>query len=558
MRKVSVLSLALATFGSSLLTLGSCSEPESNLVDFNHTLNSPNDTVYSLLGVIHSMRKVADRTVILGEVRGDLVTVTDAASYDLKNLAGFKNLGNNEYNKISDYYAIIQNCNFFIENANLSLKKHGEYIFRKEYAVIKSYRAWAYLQLAINYGSVPFFTKTILSEKEADVNAYPKYDVQQIAEYFINDIKDNVDIEYPSYGSMGTFTNSRDFYLNVRVLLGDLCLWAGRYAEAAKYYHDYLTKLGDTHPTGVAKAYWSDRDFSSPITASYINDLNLRSENITVIPMETTEYDGLITKLYDAFCSTTNNNYFYALDASESYTSLSKAQRSILVDIDPVTQLPDTLVYEHINGHPEIVRGDLREYGVFNRATLLSSNDGYSKDYLTNYKYRTTSDAFVRLYRTQHVYLRYAEALNRAGYPNAAFAILKYGLWRDNIANYIPEHEREVAGDLLSFSEYSFTEENTQGIHSRGCNRADADTLYKIPECATKADSILAVENLICDEMALETVAEGLRYYDLMRISMHRNDPTFLADKIARRNGTFDQKLFNYLKDQKNWYLPIK
>ncbi|MBP5478695.1 MAG: hypothetical protein J6Y15_04960, partial [Bacteroidaceae bacterium] len=91
-RKVFVTSLAFATLGSSMLTMESCSEPESNLVDFNHTLNSPNDTLFSLLGVIQTMRKVTDRTIILGEVRGDLISVTDAASDALKNLAEFRNL----------------------------------------------------------------------------------------------------------------------------------------------------------------------------------------------------------------------------------------------------------------------------------------------------------------------------------------------------------------------------------------------------------------------------------------------------------------------------------
>ena len=76
----------------------------------------------------------------------------------------------------------------------------------------------------------------------------------------------------------------------------------------------------------------------------------------------------------------------------------------------------------------------------------------------------------------------------------------------------------------------------------------------------TQEDSILFVENTICDEMALETAAEGLRFYDLMRLSRHRNDPTFLADKVARRNGSnnFDEALYNFLSKEENWYLPIE
>ena len=274
------------------------------------------------------------------------------------------------------------------------------------------------------------------------------------------------------------------------------------------------------------------------------------------VPFEVSEYYGMESQLYYLFNSSAKNNYYCSLNASEALSKLSRAQRSIIVDIDPVTQLPDTIAYEHINGYRSILDGDLRQYSYFTDGYITSDNDQYSHYVTYNYKQRDSEE--VTLYRIQHVYLRYAEALNRAGYPNSAFAILKYGLWRDNITDYIPEDEREAAGDLISFSEYSFTRENTQGIHSRGCNRADADTLYRIPQCVTKADSILAVENLICDEMALETASEGLRYYDLMRLSMHRKDPTFLADKVARRDGTFNSALYDFLKDEKNWYLPIK
>ncbi len=546
--------LAVLSLGSSF-SLQSCSEPESSLVDFNHTLNSPNDTLYSLLGIINTIRNVADRTILLGEVRGDLTSVTPDASYELKDLSNFRNLENSPYNQISDYYAIIQNCNFFIENADTTIKKHGEYIFKKEYAVVKAYRAWTYLQLAINYGQVPFFTKAILSEKDADINAYPKYDVKQIADFFISDLAPYVDYEYPNYGSMGNFTNSRDFYFNIRVLIGDLCLWAERYADAAKYYHEFLTKLGDTHPTGVGSVGWNDREFQG-LKDNYYNEFSLRTEVMTLIPMESSEYNGKQSELYELFNSTSKNRYFYSFGHSVAYDNLSQSQNFVLVVPDPVSQLPDTIKYEHITGRPLSQKGDLRQYSIYTFATLLSSNDSYSKNYMYNYKYRR--ETAVVLSRRQHVYLRFAEALNRAGYPNAGFAVLKHGLWKDNIEKYIPEDEREAAGDLLSFSEYSFTRENTQGVHSRGCGRADADVEYVIPNCPTKADSILAVENYICDELALETAAEGLRFYDLMRLSMHRNDPTFLASKVANRDGSLNTEMYNYLKDQKNWYLPIK
>ncbi len=549
--------LALPLMGVGGLT--SCTKSDSELVSFveDNRLNTPNDTVYSLMGIVGKMQVVADRTILLGELRGDLTSLTEQASLDLQRIANFEADASSPYNNARDYYALIQNCNYFLANADLDLTKRGYRVFEREYAVVKTYRAWAYLQLALNYGSVPFFTEPILKEKDADPSLYDHYDVKQIANFFIDDIKPYVNTEYPDYGSIGGMA-SRRFYIPVRVLLGDLCLWAERYAEAAKYYHDFLTLQSNPRPVGSASIGWMNREFDMLID-SYSAQFTSSSEILTIIPMETREYDGIISRLNDVFNSTEKNNYYYQATHSPAYDELSRSQRYVGIFNDPATMLPDTLpVPEDKVYVSEAMRGDLRQYSVYPPLrSVPSASSSYSTLRQTCNKYRSGN---VSLYRLQYVYLRFAEALNRANYPQAAFAVLKYGLWKDNIEKYISAEEREKAGELLSFSEYYFTRENTFGLHSRGCGRSDGDKQYVIPESETKEDSILAVEDMICDEMALETAAEGVRYYDLMRIAQHRNDPTFLAAKVARRKGAnnFDNALYTKLSNTKNWYLPLE
>lgn len=557
----------------SLFTFSSCTEPGNSLVEFtdDNTLSTPNDTVYSLMGIIGKMQQIADRTVLLGEVRADLISLTDHANLNLQALANFTADASNPYNVPSDYYAIIQNCNYFLANADLQLTKRGVRVFEKEYAVVKAYRAWTYMQLALNYGSVPFFTEPLLTEKDADPALFPKYDIKQIAEYFISDLAPYVDTEYPSYGQMGG-NPSRTFYIPVRVLLGDLCLWAERYTEAAKYYHDYLTKQGDIHPTYKNSVSWYDYKFESimPGYASIFEDPTT-DEILSIIPMEHEEFDGTISYLDDVFNSTEDNKYFYQAEASPAYKELSRAQHYALIYSDPVTMLRDTVSPPEDMVYPnENCRGDLRLYSVFKMSTIFSG----SADYSTYYQEFAKCDhpSFIVTYRLHHVYLRYAEALNRAGFPEAAFFILKYGICNDNFVmeqNSARDQdrkpcwtaeERAAAGDLVSFSSYTFTSTNTQGIHSRGSGDANGDNTYVIPELPSKADSILFVEDKICDEMALETSGEGLRFYDLMRISLRRGNPAFLAQKVASRNGSsnFDAQLYSLLIDKSKWYLPLK
>ena len=164
-----------------------------------------------------------------------------------------------------------------------------------------------------------------------------------------------------------------------------------------------------------------------------------------------------------------------------------------------------------------------------------------------------------------------AEAYNRAGLPESAFAILKYGLSNGTVSKYISAGEQGRAGDLLTWSPYNFitqdmsststTTVNTEGIHSYGCGESYADTLYVIPEgLATREDSILFVEDLICDEMALEQSFLGQRFGDLQRIALRRGDTDFLARKIAGRDGKdgFNTELYGRLSDRENWYLPLE
>jgi hypothetical protein len=164
------------------------------------------------------------------------------------------------------------------------------------------------------------------------------------------------------------------------------------------------------------------------------------------------------------------------------------------------------------------------------------------------------------------VYLRYAEALNRAGLPQSAMAVLKYGLCPENIQLYVDSVERAKAGDLIAFDETVFTRENVIGIHSRGSGDSDCNAYYVLPQPATALNSrqdtvdyqIPLVEDMIINEMALEGAFEGYRFHDLMRVALRRNDPAYLADPISRRSGVADDGLRSLLLDKNNWYLPLK
>jgi hypothetical protein len=74
-------------------------------------------------------------------------------------------------------------------------------------------------------------------------------------------------------------------------------------------------------------------------------------------------------------------------------------------------------------------------------------------------------------------------------------------------------------------------------------------------------DSITTlIENFIIDERALELAFEGKRWTDLVRIAERRNDPAYLADRVAAKfaGTSYYDEVHNKLMNPANWYLPFE
>lgn len=551
-----------------VILLPSCSdmlETESEYVEFekDNTLNHPTDSVYSVLGIIGKMQIIADRTVLFGEVRGDLVTPTEAASADLKRLANFEFAEDNKYNAISDYYAVINNCNYYLAHVDTALQRRGRNLFRAEYAAVKSFRAWTYLQLAMAYGQVPLVTDPVMTEKEArEAMNLNRSGITEICQYFINDLTPYAEVELPRFGDINNF-DSQQFFIPMKALLGDLCLWAGMYQEAAKWYHDYLTdKRNPIQINYSNRIVWpSATEFVSPVNG-YSTTSNTQ-EVLSFIPMEERVFDGVVSDLSNIYNSTQENNNYFQITPSQAMYDISAAQTYCLENKTATTT--DTIYVPKTGLYKEIMAGDLRFYSNYNIVSI-SGQDKFSEYGPDNQTFRKITARYIPTYRRTMVYLRYAEALNRAGYPQSAFTILKHGICQENILNNVDSLERTAADELIAFDANVFTKETSIGIHSFGSGDSQDNAYYTLPmpptQLATRQDTINyqipLVEDYIINEMALEGSFEGYRFNDLMRVALRRNDPAYLADPISLRRGTKNEALRALLMETKNWYLPLR
>lgn len=448
--------------GLLLLVLGTATVSCEDMFTADNTLVTtelaPQDTLFQMMGIIKRMQKLADRTVLLGEVRADLVDVDPLhASADIQELAANNVSAANVYNQPSDYYAVINSCNIYLAYVDSMRNSQGtRKYFEKEILAAKCFRAWCYLELLKIYGDVPYIRTPVLNSDNAEeiVASGKKEGMVTIVTDMINDLvnfraAENDELRQ-SYGDR-TFNGIRysQMVIPVRAMLAELYLWRGSYTgnqtdyiNAIRMYHDYFTFPGEEINTGRAKANWSSRDSERPSTSDYNSNFLAASQCAGVLPMETSQYYGTVSKLRGVFCSLDSNNYYPAVVASQRAKDISKAQDYCQFLVEG-GGLPEIYFREHdpnLYSEYKTMEGDLRLYSVSDgpdnvkdNSSNSHENSSYNNMYYLNRKYGTTTNGnsylpFVPYFRNNILYLHFAEALNRAGFPETAFAILKYGL----------------------------------------------------------------------------------------------------------------------------------
>ena len=448
--------------GLLLLVLGTATVSCEDMFTADNTLVTtelaPQDTLYQMMGIIKRMQKLADRTVLLGEVRADLVDVDPLhASADIQELAANNVSAANVYNQPSDYYAVINSCNIYLANVDSMRNSQGtRKYFEKEILAAKCFRAWCYLELLKIYGDVPYIRTPVLNSDNAEeiVASGKKEGMVTIVTDMINDLvnfraAENDELRQ-SYGNR-TFNGIRysEMVIPVRAMLAELYLWRGSYTgnqtdyiNAIRMYHDYFTFPSEEINTGRANANWPSRDSERPSTSDYNSNFLDASQCAGVLPMETSQYYGTVSKLRGVFCSLDSNNYYPAVVASQRAKDISKAQDYCQFLVEG-GGLPEIYFREHdpnLYSDYKTMEGDLRLYSVSDgpdnvkdNSSNSHENSSYNNMYYLNRKYGTTTNGnsylpFVPYFRNNILYLHFAEALNRAGFPETAFAILKYGL----------------------------------------------------------------------------------------------------------------------------------
>jgi len=554
--------------------------------DNQHKLDSSADSVYTTIGILHAFQQIADRYVILGEVRGDMVDINKNTKASLRNLAEFNFDEDNEYLQIRDYYKVINNCNYLIAHMDTTIRHNNESVMTDEYVAALSIRAWTYMQMALNYGKVTYYTNPITKESDADVTKYPSYDVKELALVLIPQLLPYMEYKLPAWSdlSAGGTAVSAELFPPIQLILGDLYLWLGDYQNAWLTYNDFITdnpnysmraQTGSETtiftgfmPLGngqvMTDSRMTGRSYMAINFPSYTSGLNgimgaNKGEAITVVPMQSSTEEGTVSEIPGLFMSAQNT---HQLNGSALWQEISSAQDYVQAAEGAQQGINRGYSYlsnkgdQRINFYVREVQNEEDEFEVVSKfvsSTRIVNN--------TDEQY---SIGFLTLYRRGLVYLRAAEALNCLAEQqhDGAKAIQAFGILRDGFDILFPNGSTYKA-ELQPY---------TLGVHARGSGDVYLDTARYVVKDAVIAefygkevedvnftDTIHYVEDRICDELALETTLEGNRFTDLVRFAQRRG-ADYLAGKVACRKGTEnrDEALYQKLLNKANWYLPIK
>ena len=663
---------SLCCCGVAVVSCSDALETDSNRQLFDPALDQKTDSVFYAYGIMQAMQQLADQYYFQNEMRGDLVKPTDKAITYLRSLATFTADASNKYDSVYLYYKVINNCNYYLAHRDTTLATGARNVVCNEYAAVASFRAWTYLQLARQYGAVPYVTEPVTTIGQINANTTmtnyetilageaqmlealkARYSDDQLSVPTFNQTSRSIGVlnwKNERGQSVEKFINPSKCFVPLNVVLGDIYLELGQYEKAATCYYQYLRYEGLGNPKNISVNYddfmstqYSDyspifKDFtewpadynaaknsalynSTPAWENSFSHQASAGDVISYIPMAVNYTMGKTTDIPAAF----GYNY-YGADAKSAvrvnYDEIFSCPKMENIQVVPSTYYCDFARNAQYYYYTEQVKVSPFNWIVKNepigdaRASIVTGGAGADSSYVYTLK---PSTAYVYLYRNATVWLHLAEAINRMGYPDAAFAVLKNGL-HSELLNYryqevylkdqagndsIDENGQKVLDMTQSHidDKYYLTPESYEllttrlpflsqtnsdifkngttkafvGIHFHGAGAVeDLYSSYrystvlndKIADISkkfglnlssyTKEDYINAMEDLLCDEYAMEFAFEGTRYSDLRRLALHKN-------RAGTYGGNFGDVWLSYMLRNnapgittQNCYLPYK
>jgi hypothetical protein len=554
-------------------------QPQDQL-DIAQMYRNVYDADAAIIGIYGKFQTLAERYILLNELRADMLDYTANADQYLRQLSTHAVTPDNPYASPRPFYELIINCNDVLKNFNTMRRENKlkEAEYNQRYSDVACMRTFLYLQLGIHYGKVPYVTDALETvDAVKDEARFPRLEFDVLLDSLINfteaiPFKEQYPVGTSLMINVDAYQTNK-FFINKKIMLGELYLWKGNYRKAA----DYFRQVMETSTSGSAgeqyynqyKLGWSGsrtspnaRDhyvrYTRPgdastlaWTNSWVNmferpqDEGFNWEWIWVIPFDNKfKPENPFVKLF----SPIGGSYLVkpsqeAMDLYNSQTQLAAQGAGLPYDAR------GAYTWRDIGGQPVVMK---YLYNYLDKNTSLPVNI-----------LQRNSKWF--LFRQTQLHLRFAEAANRDSRHRLASAFINNG-----IAGTYPAPTSDVTAYHNTLSEsypYNFDARNSgnSGIpyfradwYRQQGIRARANVVNNV---YSASDSLVQIENSIITELGLENGYEGTRWPDLLRIAIRRNDPSFIANKVYNKllkDGSGNAASARTKLMNRDWYLPFK
>ncbi len=618
MNKFLKYSLLFATISGVATGLFSCKDflnPEQELnITEDKLFNDYYEYRAVCMGLYGLQQQLVEQLVVLGELRGDLLQITENANADLVEVYNFNISKNNKYASPLNFYKLISASNNFIR---MLKKEHPEVMdpdkdvsnYDRLYGEALCMRAWAYFNAVRIYKEIPFFPESLTSVDEITnyVNSSGIYidsvDIRFSIDGYDNDTTNNTKVplekqyldqrkvidlftrqletEVKAVG-VNHYIENNDNTWEVTIwnefarhaLLGQMYLTDGNYVKAVEHFGNGIIYF---FPSSDPR-YQLDRSFSEYNWRNILDRIDLDEHILTIWFNKANLQQNSFQELFEP-----DNPHKYMLKPTracvlkwenlwDNYTILEN------INFPALTRLGNM-------GRPgDFYRGHGVSYAYVRDQQVLSDQTIQNMLYLRALGDERTSrllveDADTVVWKYSYGKKLYDQDANFIVYRAAGIHLYMaeiYTWWAFNLGGTVRTFTTNALNILNDGSNYTISINRPQlGVRGRvgfggttdGINLTNYiynhdpytnKILGYIDLTGNLLKKQLYLEEQILEERARELAFEGERYYDLMRIAQRRKniDPDFLARTVSAKYPQGQREvIYNHLLNEDNWYI---
>lgn len=560
------------------------------------------------LGLYALQQNLVDQLFVLGEVRADMLKLTQNSTAALEEVANFEFNPENEFMTPKGFYRVIAASNALA----VKLEENQAELFQKadsvDYQDIPEYernylglygevlcmRAWAYFNMVRIFGEVPYFPQHLATENEINdfVLSNPSktfLNLDAVVDTFTTQLEDfikdeRVGVNYNSEGiddpSWNVTTWNKWAYF---ALMGQMNLFAENYLKSVEFFEKivynstgdyYFLNLKQYDAAGHNEDAWHYRPSNNNYWTNMYRTFDLDEHMFAVwFNKERKQQNRL-----QYFLSGEGVNIYALAPSFQAVNNWETQWHDATFVRDAVN--PENMYMVDLGTPNDFIRGHGASYAYLRNGAMLTEEDieymlGLKQlglfDEVENfmrgvdtvvYKYTIGKDpydldAHYSIFRAGPVHLYYAEALNASGSFRDAEDVINRGIsFGTSSVSGVRRRaylslKLKINTDPAKDVEEGVEILDVMPVHDPYTNQITGFRNFAGEEKARLRDS------LIIRELALESAWEGERFYDLIRVADRMEDPSFLADKVSSKFPADRRaEIRTILLNRENWYIP--